>query len=149
MTNTELIDLFRNVERSNHPVCNGCPMKYTCDKNQITRCLFGSAADALEAADKRIADQQKQITKLDILLDSKIEELEAQFLKEGEWKWNSLLNEYEWVDKTFYCPNCGVKMRKGEREKTESENTKSSLEYDYCGTPKRRYGIDARRTNDE
>lgn len=61
MNNAELIDLFRNVEQSNHPVCNGCPMKYTCDKNQITRCLFGTAADALEAADKRIAELEAQV----------------------------------------------------------------------------------------
>lgn len=61
MTNAELIDLFRNVERSNHPVCNGCPMKYTCDKNQITRCLFGTAADALETADKLNAELIKNI----------------------------------------------------------------------------------------
>ena len=55
--------------------------------------LLHAAADALEAADKRIA------------------ELEKQLPKEGEWKWNSLLNEYEWVDTTIYCPNCGAKMR--------------------------------------
>ena len=55
--------------------------------------LLHDAADALEAAERRIA------------------ELEAQLPKEGEWKWNSLLNEYEWVDTTIYCPNCGARMR--------------------------------------
>jgi hypothetical protein len=38
---------------------------------------------------------------------------------------------------------------KGEREKTELENTKSPLEYDYCGTPKCRYDIDAKMTKGE
>ena len=35
----------------------------------------------------------------------------AQMPKEGEWKWNSLLNEYEWVDNTIYCQICGAIMR--------------------------------------
>lgn len=87
MTNEELIDLFRNVERSNYPVCNGCPMKYTCDKNQITRCLFGAAADALEAADEKIVELQKQVnefinneTRSTVIkvMSRRISELEAQ-----------------------------------------------------------------------
>lgn len=65
MTNAELIDLFRNVERSNYPVCNGCPMKYTCGKKKITRCLFGAAADALEAAEQRIDELENDKTNLE------------------------------------------------------------------------------------
>ena len=96
MTNAELIDLFQNVEWSNHPVCNGCPLKYTCDKNQITRCLFGSAADALEAAEKRIArleeDLKTREAEREVMQDTiKIceeaaDRYKAQMPKEGEWE---------------------------------------------------------------
>lgn len=33
----------------------------------------------------------------------------------------------------------------GKRKEKESKNIKSSLEYDYCGTPKLRYDIEARK----
>lgn len=136
MTNAELIDLFRNIERSDHPVCNGCPLKYTCDKNQITRCLFGSAADALKAAEKRIAELEKELeiwttrsfegkigsmalTNLNLRME--ISKLEAQLPKEGEWettdnRWGcgkyrcSVCNSYE-DEKRKCCPNCGAKMK--------------------------------------
>lgn len=113
MTNAELIKALRYCVVHPFRPCDGCVLFET---DGCINVLHGDAADALEAAEQRIANQQKQIAKLDILLDSKIEELEAQFLKEGEWKWNSLLNEYEWVDKTFYCPNCGARMKKGEEK---------------------------------
>lgn len=113
MENTELIKVLR-CELYGDDECDksDCPIwsELGCRNGIANR----TAADALEADEKRIADQQKQIAKLSTLLDNKIEELEAQFLKEGEWKWNSLLNEYEWVDNTFYCPNCGAKMKRGE-----------------------------------
>jgi rubrerythrin len=103
----------------------------------------------------------------------RIAELEAQMPEEGEWiveeiddsgfkwcKWSCSVCR-EVVKKGWqhtkdgekprwkYCPNCGARMK--EKQKTESKNIKSSLEYDYCGTPKRRYDIEARdrRANDE
>lgn len=208
MTNTELIDLFRNVERSNHPVCNGCPMKYTCDKNQITRCLFGTAADALEVADEKIVELQKQVNEFiknethssvikamsrriaelekeleiwtarsfegkigsmaltNLNLRMEISKLEAQLPKEGEWiiigisvngsstakcsKCGAIVHD-SFTNTPNYCPNCGARMIFNGKQKTESKNIKSPLEYDYCGTPKRRYDIEVRnkRANDE
>ena len=184
MENAELIDLFRNVERSNHPVCNGCPMKYTCDKNQITRCLFGRAADALEAAEKRIAELEKQIPKWISVKDSlpnnrrpvivyvpeyhdDVDEY-AAYVGMAFYTWSPkggfwcgtdgdiygalklVQNPTEWMELPE-PPNCGAKMMFNGKQKTESKNIKSPLEYDYCGTPKRRYDIEARnkRVDDE
>ena len=117
MTSAEQIKALRNCVNVNYEYpaedasCLKCPY---IEVSHCKRTLMRAAIDALEAAEKRIADQQKQIAKLSTLLNNKIEELEAQFLKEGEWKWNSLLNEYEWVNNTIYCPNCGARMRKGD-----------------------------------
>lgn len=75
-----------------------CPKRIMCD-----------AADALEAAEKRIA------------------ELEAQLPKEGEWIWNSDTGTYhcsecnatspqedqdgEYIDCPNYCPSCGARCK--------------------------------------
>ena len=66
MTNAELIDLFRKVERADYPVCCKCPITNACD-DALGGCLFGCAADLIEAQQARIA------------------ELEAQLSKKGEW----------------------------------------------------------------
>ena len=76
MERKELIELFKNVERANYPVCNGCPLKYTCDKNQITRCLLGAAANMLKEDEKRIADCIAAIDALDDSNDAYIKENE-------------------------------------------------------------------------
>ena len=111
MTNVERIKALRYCANEN-TVCTEIENCGYFGKGLFCQdTMMLDVADALEAAEKRIADQQKQITKLSNLLNNKIEELEAQFLKEGEWKWNPLLNEYEWVGKTIYCPNCGAVMR--------------------------------------
>ena len=89
------------------------------------RKLLSDAADALEAADAKIvklntkcADQQSQINSM----ENEIEEL---LPKEGEW----IEDEYgyihcsrcrmEWDEpehpQTNFCPNCGAKMRKGDK----------------------------------
>jgi hypothetical protein len=136
MERKELIELFKCIERANHPVCNGCPLKYTCDKNQITRCLLGTAADMLEADEQQIAELEKELEiwtarsfegKIasmafkNLNLKMEISKLEAQLPKKGEWeitdnRWGcgkyrcSVCNSYE-EDKRNFCPNCGAKMK--------------------------------------
>ena len=107
MNNTELIKALRYCaehEGCNYYIAKDCPRESTwvcgADCEQI---LMQDAADALEAADKRIA------------------ELEAQLPKEGEW----IEDEYgyihcsrcrmEWDEpehpQTNFCPNCGARMQ--------------------------------------
>lgn len=148
MNNAELIDLFRNVERSNHPVCNGCPMKYTCDKNQITRCLFGTAADALEAAErlldlntKRCEALRKQLREANESYDKRIAELErqhgeqltrnvmlvARLPKEGEWIVEEIDDcGYKWCK--WRCSVCREVVQKGWRQTKDGEKPK----HKYC-----------------
>jgi RNA polymerase subunit RPABC4/transcription elongation factor Spt4 len=92
-----------------------CP--YFNDKDCPKR-IMHDAADALKAADKRINE-----------LTTKCNQLQAQMPKRGEWINPSRNPEY--VNKTFfsdcsvcghvsmdesnYCPNCGARMRKGEK----------------------------------
>ncbi len=98
MTNEELICSLRYCFEKRKTVV-GVPWYVWCDR----------AADALEAAEKRI------------------EELEAQMPKEGEWKdesidiWGDKREVYRcsvcenmnaWMSR--YCPNCGARMRTGD-----------------------------------
>ena len=109
MTNTELIKALRccvtDYNNIQSRLCNKCPYaKYADGKYGCENKLKADAADALEAAEKRI------------------KELEARFPKEGEWigvnpmvdteqcsicGWNIPTDEFE----SNYCPNCGAKMR--------------------------------------
>ena len=114
MTKAELIKELRLTER-------------VCRDRMDGRVLL-DAADALEAADKRIAVLEKSYEwKAYAALEESIEgyktriaELEAQLPKEGEWettdnRWGcgtyrcSVCNSYE-DEKRNYCPNCGAKM---------------------------------------
>lgn len=112
MTNAELIKALRIC--ANQTCCDNCP-RYDIDHTQdAQRCciqLINDAADALEAADKRIA------------------ELEARMPKEGEWiikphgtygrlrAFCSACGKHSGIggivsnQKKPYCPNCGARMR--------------------------------------
>ena len=104
MTNAELIKQLRGCK--DIEFCSDCPRM---PNGIIEPCnIKDEAADALEAAEKRIA------------------ELEAQMPKDGEW----IEDEYgfihcskcgmEWDEpehpQTNFCPSCGSRMRKGEQE---------------------------------
>lgn len=133
MTNEEMINALRNCGSTsrdcglcfykNHPVCN---FQMAID-----------AADALEAAGKRIAELEKQAEHTDqvdamnfamhLKQVARIAELEAQLPKRGEWiKYNNPnyspfddSGEYLYqcnkcgkvvIQETNYCPNCGARM---------------------------------------
>lgn len=104
MTNKERIERLRKC--ASFDICN----PEICDLWQEDDCrsiLLKDAADALEAAEKRIA------------------ELEAQIPKEGKWipinwTYDSILKCSNCGELACccgdYCPNCGAKMTKGEQE---------------------------------
>lgn len=106
MTNAELIIGLRECAVGD---CNKCKM-HSYDSMCAIKLLL-AAADALEAADKRIA------------------ELEAQLPKEGVWKFsrgdgktyadgwtcsacgNSFHTHVPYFKEFHFCPNCGAKMQ--------------------------------------
>lgn len=133
MTNAELIDSLKNVygEKAD---CYHCHSTAGCYGTACMEYLCHAAADALEAAEKRIAivEEERDLERFAAknYLD-KIDELEAQIPKEGEWiehrSWGfsyaspittnyhcSVCDHEEVHNKYHYCPNCGADMRKGE-----------------------------------
>ena len=122
MTNAELIKALR-CRANDIRECEGCAFKDACYGGTLELV----AADALEAAEQRIArleeDLKTREAEREVMQDTiKIceeanDRYKARLPKEGEWRWNSLLNEYEWVDTTIYCPNCGAKMKGEENER--------------------------------
>ena len=136
MTNAELIKALCEV--ANWIVAMSYNSEYAHDELKMSHYedSIRAAADALEAAEKRIAEQQKQIAQLYILLNNRINEiaeLEAQLPKEGEWQW--LSSTYDRVPREMrywcsvchheevvhyerpwkhFCPNCGAKMKGGQ-----------------------------------
>ena len=146
MTSAELIKALRICTGKDDSLsCTDCPYH----KHYPGSCRYeasSDAADALEAADEKIADYTAAVEALDDSNDAyikenerlkkRIAELEAQLPKEGEW----ITTRTEYHDgeiycsvcdfdaptegdyrqvKTNYCPNCGAKMdgeRKDERD---------------------------------
>lgn len=116
MTNAELITALRccivDFNSTQSRRCNECPYRIYADgKKACENKAKRDAADALEAAEKRIAELMP---------------------KEGEWKVQTtvypsitcsecgveipLVAGWRMDAHTNYCPNCGSRMRKGEQE---------------------------------
>lgn len=114
MTNAELIKALRKCGKASADRCWDCD--YYDREPLCESALANDAADALEAADKRIA------------------EMEAQLPKEGEWMFsrgdgktcvdgwtcsacgNSFHTNVPYFEEYHYCPNCGANMKKGEEK---------------------------------
>ena len=114
MTNAELIKVLRYC--GNFEDRDGCDEEcpYFNDKDCPKRIMCDAAA-ALEAADKRIAELEKQIPK------------EGKWIEHRTWGFSyasplitnyhcSICDHEESHNKYHYCPNCGAKMTKGKQE---------------------------------
>ena len=103
MTNTELIKALRcdgTTCRDECPYSNG---REWCDEIRIIK----DAADALEAAEQRIAELEAQNELKDgtiTAMATDIGKLQAQLPKEGEWIWEN----YYW-----HCSVCGENPTRG------------------------------------
>lgn len=114
MNNAELVAALRWCPSHGCGRCVALDASGRCTGHGIVG-IMNSAADALEAAEKRIA------------------ELEAQLPKEGEWidmgdfemcsvckiaqrkKYRQYNGGFTWA-RTAFCPKCGSRMMKGEQE---------------------------------
>ena len=141
MANAKLIKALR-CKTTNVNDCTMCAYHNACYDGT----LESIAADVLETDEKFIAQFIENIEHW----KKQVIRLRAQLPKEGEWiqmnghRYCNVCGHKDSPILTNYCPNCGARMIFNGKQKTESKNIKSSLEYDYCGTPKRRYDIEAR-----
>jgi hypothetical protein len=108
MTNAELIKALRYCATTSNLI-GKCECPFVRYGHKCIDTMLLNASDALEAAEKRIA------------------ELEAQLPKEGEWIWEdsvcsprtcSVCKQKFYIGRGWnYCPNCGAKMKGEEDER--------------------------------
>lgn len=129
MTNEELIKQLRGCK--DIEFCNECPRM---PNGIIEPCgIKDDAADALEAAENRIAELNTKCADLQSQINSMENEIEELLPKEGEWidmgdfemcsvckiaqrkKYRQYNGGFTWV-RTAFCPKCGTRMMKGEQE---------------------------------
>ena len=119
MNNAELINALRYCaghEGCGYYIAKDCPREDTwvCGAD-CELILMRDAADAIEAADEKIADYTAAVEALDDSNDAyikenerlkkRIAELEAQIPKEGEWIYEDLDNFRKYK---VTCPHCGA-----------------------------------------
>lgn len=143
MTNAELIKALRWCGNIENEYCVDddyrCPyFVWDQSKDDCKKEMMLAAADALEAADKRIAELESNIPIVESVLvdklNQRIAELEEQLPKEGEWIESNRrprsaqfccsvchrtcydiqpTRNKAWTKRCryHYCPNCGAKMK--------------------------------------
>ncbi len=141
MENTEIIKALRLCAKSGNIIdyCelgddNGCLYSDNC--GDCIDNLLRAAADALEAAEKRIVELNTKCANLQSQINEMENEIEELMPKRGEWigieydgyadgypvydvwECSECGEEHNGEEDTLpnYCPNCGADMRKGEHD---------------------------------
>jgi hypothetical protein len=122
MTNEELIKALRKCGKQSPDRCWDC--EYYDREPWCESALANDAADALETAEQRIVELNTKCADLQSQINSMESEIEELLPKEGEWLSVddgasyfkcSVCGEINCC-RGKYCPDCGSRMRKGERE---------------------------------